>query len=142
MSSKSLIAVLVVGALILTAGTALARPGYDDRMYIELTSTQEAKIVQLSTEYQKEISPLIEEEHAKKMEFYALSNYSGLQTSEQLLNIEILSKEIAEINTELRGKKIEFEEMVYKKTGVYMSGGMHHGSMCSGRGSGYMGDDI
>ena len=142
MNFRSLTTGIIMGALILTAGTAVARPGYDNHMYTEVTKEQEEKIVKLSAAYQKEISPLIEEEHAKKMEFYALTAPTGLQNNGQLARLEELSEEIAAINTELRDKKVEFQEAVYEATGIFMSGGMHHGSTCQARGEGYTGGDI
>lgn len=128
MNSKPLIASLVLGTLILTAGTAMARPGNYNNNYVEITAEQEAQIVKMSTAYQKSVSPLIEELNAKKMEFYAISNHPEAK----MKDIEALSKEIAALNTEIRDENIAFHEDVSKKTGLSMGGGMHGGGMHGG----------
>jgi len=135
MNSKPLIASLILGTLILTAGTAMARPGYQNN-YVEITAEQEAQIVKMSTAYQKSVSPLIEELNAKKMEFYAISNHPEAKMSD----IEALSKEIAALNAELRDENIAFHQDVSKKTGLSMGGGMGSCGMgYGGMGHGGMG---
>lgn len=151
MKSTSLVAALLMGALILSAGTAMANPAYHTRSSVEITESQEAELTKLSNAYQKEISPLREDLHAKEMEFYAISNLPEADMD----RIRVLSKEIAALNTELREKRTAFSESAYKETGLSMydrgycnmtrGGGYHDGGrggrgghMNSGHGGQYM----
>lgn len=120
-----------MGSLILSAGTASARSEYRDTNSDGITIEQEAQFVKMSTAYQKEISPLVEELHEKKMEYYSHSqrlatSRGGTVSENELSALESISIEIAALKRQIREKKIDFDEEVYEETGIYMTSGLSH----------------